>query len=323
MKLVTGTVRPYTWDDLGGPGKICFHEVGGALVVNNSPEVVAEVKELLTALRRLQDKSIAVECRLLGVPAGYGRTHVFGDCRGEADPGTVAFLSAAQVEGLLRDVQQSATATVMQFPKVTLFNGQTVETGCGDGVVRTFTTGLDVRSHDGQSVFVPRQVAERLGTVLGLQATLAADRRSVRLAFELRQSELDGPVELVPVKYTVTLKAEGGSKGNVLPVTQPLQKPKVARRSAKRVVTLPDGGSVAVPLSGRAGDKEVIALLTARVILHQEAEFEAKPWRRAVESPAAELVAAYQRACAEGRTEDAMRLAMQALAADPRCFTGK
>jgi hypothetical protein len=322
MKLVKGMVRPYTWDELGGTGTLSFYEIGGALVVKNSPEVVAEVRDLLDSLRRLQEKSIAVECRLLSVPAGFGRSRVFGDSRGEMDAGAVAFLTAAQTEGLLRDVERDAGATVTQFPKVTLFNGQTVETGCGDGTVQTFATGLDVRSHEGQSVYVPKQTTERLGTVLGLQATLAADRQAVRLAFKLQKAELDGPVELVPVKYTVTPVFEGGSRGVPVPVTQLVQKPKVTRHSAKRVVTLPDGGTVAVPLGSRAGDREVIALLTARVIVQSEAEFTAKPCA-AAESPVAKLVAEYRRACAEGRTEDAVRLAMQALATDPKCFAGE
>jgi hypothetical protein len=324
MKLVTGMVRPYSWDEHGGPGKVSFYEVGGAMVVTNSPEVVAEVQELLNALRSLQDASVAVECRLLTVPAGFGRKNVFGDCRGEHDANTIAFLTAGQVDDLMHGVQQTHGACVTQTPKVSLFNGQTVEVSCGDEVVRTFTTGLDVRSDGDQPVFVPRQQAERLGTVLGLQATLAADRRMVRLAFELRQTELDGPVELVPVKHMVTPIYEGGSQGVPVPVTQLLQHPKIIRRKAKRVVTLPDGGTVAVPLGGRKADQEVIALLTARVIQQTEPECDAMPCRVApVESPAANLVAEYHRACAEGQTEAAMRLAMQALAADPTCFTVK
>ena len=68
----------------------------------------------------------------------------------------------------------------------------------------------------------------------------------------------------------------------------------------------------------------MIALLTARVIHQDGAECEAMRCTIApVESPTAKLVAAYRRACAEGRTEDAVRLALQALAADPRCFAGE
>jgi hypothetical protein len=45
----------------------------------------------------------------------------------------------------------------------------------------------------------------------------------------------------------------------------------------------------------------------------------AKP-ARPVEAGVTRLVAAYRQACTEGRTEDAMRLAMQALSRDPSCF---
>jgi hypothetical protein len=48
----------------------------------------------------------------------------------------------------------------------------------------------------------------------------------------------------------------------------------------------------------------------------------AKP-ARPVEAGVTRLVAAYRQACAEGRTEDAMRLAMQALSRDPSCFASE
>lgn len=38
-------------------------------------------------------------------------------------------------------------------------------------------------------------------------------------------------------------------------------------------------------------------------------------------SPAAALVAEYRKACAAGKTEEAMRIAMKALSADPKCFS--
>ena len=45
----------------------------------------------------------------------------------------------------------------------------------------------------------------------------------------------------------------------------------------------------------------------------------AKPARPA-DTEASRLVAAYHKACADGRSEDALRLAMQALSRDPNCF---
>ena len=53
-------VRPYSWDGHGGPG--CrYYDIGGALVVNQTADVIREVNDLLESLRRLQDLSVAVE----------------------------------------------------------------------------------------------------------------------------------------------------------------------------------------------------------------------------------------------------------------------
>ena len=46
----------------------------------------------------------------------------------------------------------------------------------------------------------------------------------------------------------------------------------------------------------------------------------AKPARSIETTDAARLVSAYRQACVEGRNEDAIRLAMQALSRDPNCF---
>jgi hypothetical protein len=82
-------------------------------------------------------------------------------------------------------------------------------------------------------------------------------------------------------------------------------------------------------------EQEVIVLLTARVVGacgEKGAAVECCPAPpRPVAAcgacceagPAAKLVAAYRQACADGRTEEAMRLALQALAADPMCFAGE
>ena len=48
----------------------------------------------------------------------------------------------------------------------------------------------------------------------------------------------------------------------------------------------------------------------------------AKPARPA-DTEVSRLVAAYHKACADGRTEHAMRLAMQALSLDPNCFANQ
>jgi type II secretory pathway component GspD/PulD (secretin) len=67
IKLLTSMIRPYSWDGMGGPGKVEFFDIGNALVVNQTADVIKEVEELLEALRRLQDLAMAVEVRIVSL----------------------------------------------------------------------------------------------------------------------------------------------------------------------------------------------------------------------------------------------------------------
>lgn len=71
MKLVKGMVRPHTWDEQGGPGKLAYYDIGGALVVNQTADVITEVNNLLESLRRLQDLSVSVEVRLISLSEAF------------------------------------------------------------------------------------------------------------------------------------------------------------------------------------------------------------------------------------------------------------
>src|SRR5207237_5618011 len=65
IRLITDTVAPGSWAEVGGPGTIDYFPLGMALVINQTPDVQEQVQELLDALRRLQDLEIAVEVRIL------------------------------------------------------------------------------------------------------------------------------------------------------------------------------------------------------------------------------------------------------------------
>lgn len=71
IKLITNMVRPYTWDGAGGNGKVEFFDIGSALVVNQTADVIREVEDLLEALRRLQDLAIAVEVRIVSLSESF------------------------------------------------------------------------------------------------------------------------------------------------------------------------------------------------------------------------------------------------------------
>lgn len=71
IKLITSMVRPYSWDGAGGNGKVEFFDIGSALVVNQTADVITEVQDLLEALRRLQDLAVAVEVRIVSLSESF------------------------------------------------------------------------------------------------------------------------------------------------------------------------------------------------------------------------------------------------------------
>ena len=71
MRLITGMVKPYSWADVGGAGKLDYFDIGGALVVNQTADVIREVQDLLEALRKLQEVSVSVEIRVISLSESF------------------------------------------------------------------------------------------------------------------------------------------------------------------------------------------------------------------------------------------------------------
>jgi len=65
IRLITSSVQPDTWEAMGGAGRIEYYPLGMALVINQTPDVIEQVNQLLEALRRLQDLEVAIEVRMI------------------------------------------------------------------------------------------------------------------------------------------------------------------------------------------------------------------------------------------------------------------
>lgn len=65
IELITSTIQPTTWDDVGGPGSIAGFETNLSLVVSQTQEVHEEIADLLEQLRRLQDLQVTIEVRFI------------------------------------------------------------------------------------------------------------------------------------------------------------------------------------------------------------------------------------------------------------------
>ena len=71
IKLLTSTISPQAWNNMGGPGTIEYFPLTMSLVINQSPDIQEQVSDLLTALRRLQDQEVAVEIRFISIAEDF------------------------------------------------------------------------------------------------------------------------------------------------------------------------------------------------------------------------------------------------------------
>lgn len=64
IDLITSTVEPTSWDEVGGPGSIALNRNSQSIAVSQTDEIHAEIVVLLAALRRVRDQQIAAALRV-------------------------------------------------------------------------------------------------------------------------------------------------------------------------------------------------------------------------------------------------------------------
>jgi len=325
IRLITSTIKPESWSNMGGPGTIQFWPLGMSLVINQTPDIQEQVAELLAALRRLQDVQVAVEVRFISLseafyerigldfnvnfmtrntkyeplivsqqfqPAGFNNTFrpsnfVTGLVPGGSRPPGVftgdlnipllnssfapsvppfggfpnslgldgglslglAFLSDIQVFMFMEAAQADRRTSVMQAPKLTLFNGQTSTITIA--TQQFFVTNIQAWQINGQVIYAPQNQAFQIGfpnapsITLAIQAVISADRRYVRLNMNPNLNALASPTTaLFPITAFITPTFDNGVQGQPIPFTQYVQQPNFSNISIQTTVLVPDGGTV-------------------------------------------------------------------------------
>ena len=178
MKLVR-LVKADSWADCGGRGKVEYYPNGHALVVYQTPEVQQCVADLLSSLRKLQDKQVVIEIRFVrtspellerfgmampGQPVpvpnvirsidatGVERIGVDFAAPPPMAPKTCVWTDK-QVRTFLEAVQGDRRTNVMQSPKLTVFNGQTAHIVCGE--TKQVVTSVKVEECKGRKLYIP------------------------------------------------------------------------------------------------------------------------------------------------------------------------
>jgi type II/III secretion system protein len=351
VKKLMAAVEPKSWAPAGGTGTVEYFPIGMALVVNATPTVHAAIDKYLDALRQIEDTQFQIQIVVakvndaglekLGLARDFGPTGKAGEVRTK-----VKFLSAEEVP-VVAGLKEHCLD--MSAPTVVVVNGQQASMEAGH--VEHFLTGVDVRVVEhGNVVFVPKNEPQHLGTDLKVRPSLSADQRFVKLALTAQARDVTlRPVGLVPLTTKLKPVFENGAQGAEVPFTQFLQDPRIVTRSIDETVVLPDGGTV-VFYGGPATTEETV-LETAPMFadvpfLHDLMVREKKvsgtnhllvfATPRVVKPACDEcveraggagklprLMAEYSRACRDGNTDEARRLALECVVLDPTCFSRK
>ncbi|HTQ40175.1 MAG TPA: hypothetical protein VMJ32_14205 [Pirellulales bacterium] len=65
IDLITSTISPQSWSEMGGPGTIQGYDTNLSLVVSQTQEVHEQIADLLTQLRKLEDLQVTIEVRFI------------------------------------------------------------------------------------------------------------------------------------------------------------------------------------------------------------------------------------------------------------------
>jgi type II secretory pathway component GspD/PulD (secretin) len=252
IKLLTSTVEPRSWSDMGGPGTIDWHPLTMSLVINQTPDVQEQILDVLNSLRRQNNQQVALEVRFLSVDETVA-DRLSEEFKGKGGitlvaasdtPLRLAILDAAERSRLLEAVQKDRRANVVQTPKVTMLNGQSATNEAIEQ--KTFVTGVDIRTtSNGNPVFQPVVEEVPVGMRMTARPVISTDRRTVNLSLSVNLSKLDDPecdfsaIALQPMP--------SGEQGEPSPTfTQLLQHPRISRFGLDSTLTIPDGATALI-----------------------------------------------------------------------------
>ena len=291
-KLVTDTVQSDSWRDNGG-NVGSLRELQGQLIVTQTPENQHSLMNLLEQLREQRAIQVTVETRFLTIQrnfledVGLDLNFIFNLNSAWSNklstiavnnpsssftqgpitsvPGTIGntasslttsatYLDDFQVQLLLRATQAQQTSTIVQAPRLTLYNGQRAYVVVA--VSQAYVSNLTAAVGTGVSAFQPTIGFAQSGVELDVVATVSADRKYVTLTL---RPELANLLDLKSFTFQTGTSgaANGGINNNV--VNSPsgtIQEPEIQITEVKTTVTVPDGGTLLLGGQTVAGEIE-------------------------------------------------------------------
>jgi general secretion pathway protein D len=101
IELITTTVKPQTWDEVGGPGSVSEFPNNLSLVISQTQDVHEEIVDLLEQLRKNQDLQVTVEVRFITLNDNFFeqigvdfQASIVNDAFGKVDPNSPGVVDA-------------------------------------------------------------------------------------------------------------------------------------------------------------------------------------------------------------------------------------
>jgi general secretion pathway protein D len=248
IKLITTTVEPKSWSDKGGLGTVDYHPLSKRLVINQTPDIQEQIHDLLSSLRRLQDRQVALEVRFISVNEDIDKKLIQKGLEGtqskpadDSDPSLrVTVLSAEQASRLVEAVQEDRRSNLMQTPKMTTLSGQSAIFDVTKP--ESFVTALNFSTtSNGIPIFNPVVEEIPVGLRLTYRPTISDDNRSVNISLNVNRNELDDPkADTVPVLMPAfSQKENDGEPAERL--TQLVQRPRINHLALNSTFDIADG----------------------------------------------------------------------------------
>ncbi len=179
--------------------------------------------------------------RNTGVPGSFGPNAALNPALSIAG----SFLDNLQVDFLIRATQANARSSILQAPRLVLFNGQASSIQVGRS--RDYVSSLEPRLAEGAVGFSPQISQADSGVSMYVEATISADRRYVTLTLSVQQRD-----EPTLEKFEVQ-RASGSSPGAFIQLVDQ------AFAILETTVSVPDGGTVLLGGVKQVGEVEIEA----------------------------------------------------------------
>jgi type II secretory pathway component GspD/PulD (secretin) len=156
-----------------------------------------------------------------------------------------SFLNNLQVDFLIRATQANSRSSIVQAPRLVIFNGQASRISVGRS--RTYVGSLEARVAEGVAVGQPVLAQADSGVSMRVEGTISADRRYVTLSMQVQQRE-EPSFERFEVQ-----RASGNSPGLFISL------PDQGFATLETTVSVPDGGTVLLGGLKQVGEVELEA----------------------------------------------------------------